>query len=554
MFGFHISPLHSECKPKWIYSADNNNNNNSSHPNVQTTLSYLYVSLLLLLFIWKNLLLNHSISRIFFSLWFIIFIFVYFFVLFSYFIISSSLSLSRSGQDNVVGVDLCLRNGDSIAFVMPYMPHDRFHDYFNNLSVKDLQEYMFNLLIALKRVHEFNVIHRDVKPSNFLHDRKNHKFLLVDFGLAQTLDNGYGDNSTKTLKCKESDKSNNNNNNNPNNNNNNNKPNEAYTVCDNTNEQQSTTQPASQSQDEKMVTESMSGDATECIESSAVNPSRMHDADADGDEDDGKSIASNPNNRMAESYKSKRKLSENDETENQCERNPSKRLRALDSGIASGGGGGNTDNLSQQQQLQQQLSRGPYIPSSHFKTPLKQMNEISTPNPPYKQRNSTGHALQSPLSADIKSTVLTFSIGAKIGSQQQQQLPRGGGNNNNNNRNNSLSRPSPTSNKSPATGSPAIKPAAFAKSLITSEQRSRNTGTPPERKYNLDNRTSGRTVKCFCYGRPTVCNVCLIKKEIQATRAGTPGYRPPEVLLKYPNQTTAVDCWAAGNISHFFWK
>lgn len=247
---------------------------------------------------------------------------------------------------------------------------------------------------------------------------------------------------------------------------------------------------------------------------------------------------------MAESYKSKRKLSENDETENQCETNPSKRLRALDSGIASG----NTDNSSQQQQ--QQLSRGSYIPASHFKTPLKQMNEISTPNPPYKQRNSTGIALQSPLSADIKSTVLTFSIGAKIGSQQQQQLPRGGTNNRNNN---SLSRPSPASNKSPATGSPAVKPTIFAKNLITSE-RSRNTGTPPppERKYNLDNRTSGRTVKCFCYGRPSVCNVCLIKKEIQATRAGTPGYRPPEVLLKYPNQTTAVDCWAAGNIISYF--
>lgn len=490
--------------------------------NVQTTLSYLSL-FFIIIYVEKPFIKPLKFRNRFF-LRFIIFI-VYFFVLFLHY-------LSRSGQDNVVGVDLCLRNGDSIAFVMPYMPHDRFHDYFYNLSVVDLQEYMFNLLIALKRVHEFNVIHRDVKPSNFLHDRKNHKFLLVDFGLAQPLDNGYGDNSTKTLKCKESDKSNNNNHNH--NNNNNNKPNEAYTVCDNTNEQQqqqqSTTQPASHSHDEKMKTESICGGDES---SAAVKQPRVNDGDGDENEDaddDGKSIASNPTNRMAESYKSKRKLSENDETENQCETNPSKRLRALDGGIMG-------NSSQQQQQQQQQLSRGPYIPSSHFKTPLKQMNEISTPNPPYKQRNSTpGNALQSPLSADIKSTVLTFSMGAKIGSQP-------------------LSRPSPTSNKSPATGSPAIKPAIFAKGLITSE-RSRNTGTPPppERKYNLDNRTSGRTVKCFCYGRPTVCNVCLIKKEIQATRAGTPGYRPPEVLLKYPHQTTAVDCWAAGKNSHFFFK
>ena len=31
-----------------------------------------------------------------------------------------------------------------------------------------------------------------------------------------------------------------------------------------------------------------------------------------------------------------------------------------------------------------------------------------------------------------------------------------------------------------------------------------------------------------------------------APRAGTPGFRPPEVLLKYPQQSTAVDVWSAG--------
>ena len=33
-----------------------------------------------------------------------------------------------------------------------------------------------------------------------------------------------------------------------------------------------------------------------------------------------------------------------------------------------------------------------------------------------------------------------------------------------------------------------------------------------------------------------------------APRAGTPGFRAPEVLLKYPHQTTAVDIWSAGVI------
>ena len=29
---------------------------------------------------------------------------------------------------------------------------------------------------------------------------------------------------------------------------------------------------------------------------------------------------------------------------------------------------------------------------------------------------------------------------------------------------------------------------------------------------------------------------------------GTPGFRPPEVLMKFEHQTTAVDMWAAGVI------
>ena len=33
-----------------------------------------------------------------------------------------------------------------------------------------------------------------------------------------------------------------------------------------------------------------------------------------------------------------------------------------------------------------------------------------------------------------------------------------------------------------------------------------------------------------------------------APRAGTPGFRAPEVLLKCPHQTTAVDMWSAGVI------
>ncbi|KAF7987509.1 hypothetical protein HCN44_003271 [Aphidius gifuensis] len=101
------------------------------------------------------------------------------------------------GADNVVGIEFCVRNEGSVAFVMPYMRHTKFTDYFYNMDNLELKNYMRALMIALRKVHLFNVLHRDVKPSNFLYDRRNRKYLLVDFGLAQNC------NDTKALVTKQ---------------------------------------------------------------------------------------------------------------------------------------------------------------------------------------------------------------------------------------------------------------------------------------------------------------------------------------------------------------
>ncbi|XP_053980568.1 cell division cycle 7-related protein kinase-like isoform X1 [Hylaeus anthracinus] len=89
------------------------------------------------------------------------------------------------GKDYVVGLELCLRSFETVVFVMPYMRHDKFSDYVQNMTLQETKDYMIALLTALRRVHQFKIIHRDVKPSNFLYDRCNKRYLLVDFGLAQ---------------------------------------------------------------------------------------------------------------------------------------------------------------------------------------------------------------------------------------------------------------------------------------------------------------------------------------------------------------------------------
>ncbi|XP_063633496.1 LOW QUALITY PROTEIN: cell division cycle 7-related protein kinase-like [Cydia splendana] len=89
------------------------------------------------------------------------------------------------GKNHVIGVELCLRNLDHVVFIMPYIPHQKFSEYVGDMDANELRQYMRALLTALRHVHTFGVIHRDVKPSNFLYDRERRRYALVDFGLAQ---------------------------------------------------------------------------------------------------------------------------------------------------------------------------------------------------------------------------------------------------------------------------------------------------------------------------------------------------------------------------------
>lgn len=53
--------------------------------------------------------------------------------------------------------------------------NDDIQEYVKNMTVEETKDYMRALLTALRRVHKFNIIHRDVKPNNFLYDRDNRR-------------------------------------------------------------------------------------------------------------------------------------------------------------------------------------------------------------------------------------------------------------------------------------------------------------------------------------------------------------------------------------------
>jgi len=74
-------------------------------------------------------------------------------------------------------------------------------------------------------------------------------------------------------------------------------------------------------------------------------------------------------------------------------------------------------------------------------------------------------------------------------------------------------------------------------------------GTPGgPRSYSGNRHSQPVPPPCSCRGLLQVCEQCQGLSHLHAARAGTPGFRPPEVLLKCHTQTVAVDMWAVGVI------
>nr|XP_020662813.1 cell division cycle 7-related protein kinase isoform X1 [Pogona vitticeps] len=289
------------------------------------------------------------------------------------------------GQDNVMGVKCCFRKNDHVVIIMPYLEHESFLDILNSLSFEEVRDYMFNLLKALKRIHHFGIVHRDVKPSNFLYNRQLKEYALVDFGLAQ----GTPDTKIELLKVIQSE-----------------------------------AQQGSGAYNKPQITLGSQVSVTSTAPKQLIHPSATKTAN--------KRPCSISQTQIKQGHKRKE----------------------------------GPECLSVQRSVFGE--RNFNVRSSAF------------------QERSSAKLIKQPIVTDIASRKLSVK-----------------------------KKPASTVNNGLAKKSASSCPVSLT---------------------------------CGCYAKDRVCSICLSRRQQVAPRAGTPGFRAPEVLTKCPNQSTAIDMWSAGII------
>ncbi|XP_033993213.1 cell division cycle 7-related protein kinase isoform X1 [Trematomus bernacchii] len=328
------------------------------------------------------------------------------------------------GKESVIGATYCFRKEDHVVIVMPYMEHQAIVDIIGSLTFEEVRLYIYHLMKALRHVHQFGIIHRDIKPNNFLYNRKSKTYALVDFGLAQ----GTADTQIELLKVV----------------------------------RQRTALKGGGSMGKQDTTQRSKAPPRPPPKTTTTTTATT-------------SLPPRPSTTLPHSSSSSSTTSS------------SATRKAL---------------------VKKARCVSTTVPTSASRTNhTKDLSGLrKQPRPVFGERNLNSCT---PAAATTKP--------AAIKAESLIQLVK------------SSKTEDPANRRYSAAGRGPLP------------VRTQSGGQKPQRAVQ-------QGLTCSCYQSDRVCNICMSRKPQVAPRAGTPGFRAPEVLTKCPNQGTAIDVWSAGVI------
>ncbi|KAI5184633.1 cell division control protein 7 [Nematocida homosporus] len=93
--------------------------------------------------------------------------------------------LELKGERNIIELVAVVRDKNDVLMAFPYIVSTDFKEILSKRSLADIKSYMRELLQGLVPVHALGIIHRDIKPGNFLYNMETKQGCLIDFGLSQ---------------------------------------------------------------------------------------------------------------------------------------------------------------------------------------------------------------------------------------------------------------------------------------------------------------------------------------------------------------------------------